>query len=495
MTAAGSIVLRDCRVGEALRPSLASVSFELGAGEAWGVVGPSGGGKEALAAALAGMARVAPNEGGSYRNDLAGRTAFLSFEAASALVAAELAADDSDYVEGGVSEGTPVRLYLAAALAGEEARRYPGGEGLEGHELAVECGVERLMDRGLRRLSTGECRRVMLCRALLSRPALLAAVEPYQGLDAASRAALAARLEAMAASGETALVLVDEAESLPASVAMLAEVSGGALRYAGPRAAYAPIRPTMGGPGAAGDLGPLPALRFPATEPLVELRDVTVSWSGRVVLDRLSWTVHQGEHWLVRGPNGSGKTTLLELISGDNPQAYREDVRVFGRRRGAGQSVWELRARLGLVSYRLHLEHRRLGSVTAEEVVASGLRDSIGLYGPASDGELEATRAWLRLAGFEGRGREAFGRMSYGEQRTLLVARAAIKEPELLVLDEPCHGLDGEQRRLVLGLLDAIAARGRSTILHVTHDPLEARPFERRVLELRPGSSPAWAIA
>jgi len=237
-----------------------------------------------------------------------------------------------------------------------------------------------------------------------------------------------------------------------------------------------------------------PGLGEQGDTPLVELRDVTVSWSGRAVLDRLSWTVRRGEHWLVRGPNGSGKTTLLELVTGDNPQAYREDVSVFGRRRGSGQSVWELKSRIGIVSYRLHLEYRYLDESPLEDVVVSGFRDSIGLYAEASDGERAAARAWLGLAGFAGRGRERFGRLSFGEQRALLVARAAVKSPELLVLDEPCHGLDGEQRRFALSVLDAVADRGESTMLHVTHDPDEVRPFCRRVLELRPGSSPSWAV-
>jgi len=228
--------------------------------------------------------------------------------------------------------------------------------------------------------------------------------------------------------------------------------------------------------------------------PLVELRDVTVSWSDRAVLDGVSWTVGRGEHWLVRGPNGSGKTTLLELLSGDNPQAYREDVSVFGRRRGSGETVWELKSRIGLVSYRLHLEYRYLGDSTLEDVLVSGLRDSIGLYEEPSDSERELARRWLALAGLDGRGRRSFGSLSFGEQRAVLVARAAIKAPELLILDEPCHGLDEAQRRFVLSLMAAIAERGESTMIHVTHDPDEVQPFERHVLELRPGSSPSWGI-
>ena len=198
---------------------------------------------------------------------------------------------------------------------------------------------------------------------------------------------------------------------------------------------------------------------------------------------------------LIRGPNGSGKTTILELITGDNPQVFRNDVRLFGSRRGSGETIWELKARMGIVSYRLHLEYRFLEDLSLEEVLVSGLRDSIGLYGnPAGDGELLLARLWLSLAGFAGRGGERFGRLSYGEQRALLVARGAVKGPELLILDEPCHGLDDAHRDLVLNVLGAVAAHGRSTLLYVTHDPAELLPGLSRVLELRPGQSPMWAI-
>jgi molybdate transport system ATP-binding protein len=186
---------------------------------------------------------------------------------------------------------------------------------------------------------------------------------------------------------------------------------------------------------------------------------------------------------------------LLELVTGDNPQAYCNDVRVFGQRRGSGQTIWELKSGIGIVSYRLHLEYRYLEDLALEDVILSGLYDSIGLYTTVSDGERRLARTWLDLAGFAGRGRQQFGQLSFGEQRALLVARAAIKLPELLVLDEPCHGLDESQRSFVLSLLAAIAQRGQSTMIHVTHDPDEVQSFETHVLDLLPGQSPMWAVS
>jgi molybdate transport system ATP-binding protein len=224
------------------------------------------------------------------------------------------------------------------------------------------------------------------------------------------------------------------------------------------------------------------------------MRNVIVEWSGNRVLDQLSWRVLPGEHWLIRGPNGSGKSTLLEMITGDNPQVYSNDVWLFGRKRGTGETIWEIKERLGIVSYRLHLQYRAMNGLSLETVLVSGFHDSIGLYEAALENERAVARRWLSLCGFGGREEEAFGDLSYGEQRAVLIARAAIKRPLLLILDEPCHGLDEEHRARVLTLLQAIAERGVSTLLHVTHDPTEVLPCEQKILELRPGEKPMWRI-
>jgi len=506
------VAIEDCHVGDPWSPAIPSVSWRLRRGEAWIVTGPSGGGRDSLAAALCGSLRLAPNEGGSYRNLLAGRTAIVSFEEAAELMRRERYDDDSDFAEGGVSEGTSVRAFLAKALPTDEAAGYPRGDGLEANPIVVACGVTDVLDRGLKRLSTGEWRRALLCRALTSRPGLLVVVEPYEGLDTRTRAILASMLDALAEAtvagarftdgSEAAspiLVVVDRPEHAPAAANRVVELAGARITFEGSRLEYE-ARLELEDSRARQDTGrnavrKIAALwsrdvaAHPGEETVVELRNVTVGWSGRKVLDSLSWTVRRGEHWLVRGPNGSGKTTLLELISGDNPQAYREDVSVFGRRRGSGETIRELKERIGLVSYRLHLEYRYLAGLPLEDVLVSGFHDSIGLYVEPTDSERAIAASWLTVAGFDGRGRARFGSLSFGEQRALLVARAAVKAPELLILDEPCHGLDDDQRRFVLGLMSAIAAHGESTIIHVTHDPDEVMSFEHHVLDLGTGWS------
>ncbi len=516
MTGETLIEFRDCRIGSAMDPALPSVTWKMEAGESWIVTGPNGGGKSAFAAALAGTMSAEANEGGAVRNLFAGKAVIVSFEEAAALLVRERESDDSDFTEGGVDEGRTARAYIASS-----ARNFAAP--LETHPAVVACGAAPFLDRGLKRLSTGEVRRTLLARALAAEPELLVLDEPYEGLDAASRAALAGILDGLAAAGARgavdgkrppALVLVaDRWEHIPAAADRVVELRDRSIAYCGSREGYerlvAERKPTEAEESAARAAldkelaeaeieterfagGPREAAGGDA---LVEFNDVVVEWSGRRVLDGVRWRVDRGEHWLIKGPNGSGKTTILELISGDNPQVFRNDVRLFGLRRGSGETIWELKERMGIVSYRLHLEYRYMDDASLEEVLISGLHDSIGLYREAGDAERLLARRWLELAGFAERGAERFGTLSFGEQRALLVARGAIKGPELFILDEPCHGLDEEHRDRVLALLESIAARGRSTLLYVTHDPAELIPCIRNTLELRPGQSPMWAIS
>jgi molybdate transport system ATP-binding protein len=167
----------------------------------------------------------------------------------------------------------------------------------------------------------------------------------------------------------------------------------------------------------------------------------------------------------VVGRSGAGKSALLSLILADNPQAYANDVALFGRRRDTGETIWEIRERIGCVSPELHLFH--LPGQTALEVVSSGFHDSIGLYRGASPRQLRAATSWLRKLGILRCQERRFGELSEGEQQLVLLARALVKEPELLILDEPCQGLDAANRRRFLNLLEGVLRRSDNTLIHV----------------------------
>ena len=198
---------------------------------------------------------------------------------------------------------------------------------------------------------------------------------------------------------------------------------------------------------------------------------VTVGYGDRCILKDLNWTVRTGEHWGLLGPNGSGKTTLLSLISGDHLQAYANEIRLFGHRRGSGESIWDIKSRIGLVSSEFQCRFNR--PFTVQDVVQSGFFDSVGLYRYVGKEQAHDAALWMAFFGIQNKADTIFNRLSYGEKRLVLLARAMVKNPELLILDEPCQGLDPANRRVIIELVDTIGRETSTQILYVTHHEYE----------------------
>ncbi len=215
---------------------------------------------------------------------------------------------------------------------------------------------------------------------------------------------------------------------------------------------------------------------------LVRLRKVTVRYGAATILRGIDWTVRAGESWALLGPNGSGKTTLLSLILGDNPQAYVNEVEVFGRRRGSGESIWEIKQHIGWVSPELHLHFN--DAATCLEVVASGFRNMVGLFELPTPRQRRAARKQLAQFGMLAAAETPLFALSAGLQRMVLLARALVKQPRLLILDEPCQGLDPAHRALFIRTVDALLRKPAVTAIYVTHRLDEIPPSIQRVLRL-----------
>ena len=200
---------------------------------------------------------------------------------------------------------------------------------------------------------------------------------------------------------------------------------------------------------------------------LVILHDITIRYGSRTILDRLSWTICEGEHWALQGRNGSGKSTLLSLICADNPQSYACDITLFGKRRGSGESIWEIKRRIGYVSPELHRSYQR--NLPALSIVASGLKDTVGLYVRATEEEKQLCLQWMQRFGIESLAQRSFMQLSSGEQRLILVCRAFVKSPDLLILDEPMHGLDMPRQQLVKDIINDYCSDPHKTLIMVTH--------------------------
>ena len=527
------ISINECRIESSRGNLLENVSWKMRSKEAWLVVGANGSGKTNFLNALAGDgARFVPNKDGAFFSNIFENSAeIISLEKVAALIEEERANDESEYVEGGVDHGRTARVFLCEGILGKKIRRKTNGEfeipeeaaRLENFPEMKLCGIENILDRGLKYLSTGEIRRTYLCRALLGKKRLLILSDPFAGLDAQSRKILLDFFDGIATRqlknfGEESgafpriILSMERFNEIPESINCVLEFSKNAISFCGSRREYEEIlsqrqkensdfreknkiefKQTVQNLVAENSAENFSDEKNSAEKILVEMRGVNVGWGEHRVLRDLSWTLRRGEHWLIRGPNGSGKTTFLELITGDNMQVFCNDVKIFGARRGSGETIWDIKKRLGIVSYRLHVEYRMVGQ-NLLGVIVSGFHDSIGLYEAASDVEIAAAKKWLALGGFSGRENEQFSNLSYGEQRAILILRASVKSPEILILDEPCHGLDENFRQKILDLLETIAESGTTTLLHVTHDPSEALACEKNILEFLPNENPMYKI-
>ncbi len=535
------ISLSDVRIQDLYGTKISSLTWQMKAGEAWLVTGANGGGKADFLNALAGTEQFASNKDNSIvHTQFENSAETVSLERAARLIQEERDLDETEYMDR-IDEGRTGRRFICEVLGGPDTKHrnlpLPAiAERLETLPEVKLCGVENILDRGLKFMSTGEIRRTLLCRALLSQKKLLILSDPFAGLDAKSRTILLEFFQTMvgrqkdntasengAFNGTSIILGMERFHEIPETITHVLEFTDKKVSFSGTKADYEKLRAQRENENKAAreqeksdfleqlknaktdtqvlikEDKPLAdtVISSSKTAPeaaLIQMNNVNVGWDGRSVLKDFNWTVLPGEHWFIRGPNGSGKTTLLELITGDNKQVYSNDVWLFGRKRGTGETIWDIKEKLGIVSYRLHVEYRMVGNTDLESVIISGFHDSIGLYQAKTDIETAAARKWLKLAGFEGREKESFSKLSYGEQRAILIIRAAVKNPKVMILDEPCHGLDENYRRKILDLLETIAETGSTTLLHVTHDPSEALEAEKHILELCPGESPMYKI-
>ena len=424
----------------------------------WLICGNNGSGKSALAAILTGAGDIRHG----IVKDLPQRIGVVSFEAQQALIEAERRKDDADIMDV-IAEGTPVAKIIAAV-----AKNKPLAD-----QLCNKFGLTPLLNRAFRKLSTGESRKVMLIRALTCEPELLILDEPFEGLDVTSLEALQSHLNDIASTTPIIMVL-NRLDQCPAFITHLAYINNGELAQQVSRKDTEAWQQMQGLlhlktselslPATDTDTA-LPALD--ATAPLVRITEGTIKYPDTVIFEHLNWTINQGEHWQLTGPNGSGKTGLLSLITGDHPQCYVNDIFVFGFQRGSGESIWQIKQFIGYVSTALQWEYT-VGT-SLRNVIISGFYDSIGLYSKPTDNQRKIADEWLEVLGMKSRADETFNSQSYGDQRLLLIARSMVKHPPLLILDEPCLGLDDMNRQRVLALIELICKRSDSTVLYVNH--------------------------
>ncbi len=331
-----------------------------------------------------------------------------------------------------------------------------------------------IWDKQLVSLSSGEMRKYQLARSLAVRPRIVIIDSPFIGLDRETREMLCNLFEELIGRWNMQIILiVARPEDIPSFITHVVEVKDKVCMPMVKKdrfmSDYRADVPTLSRE-LVNIMHALPEHDMDSDE-IVRCNKVSLRYGSRCILDRLDWTIRKGEHWALLGRNGCGKSALLSLIYADNPQSYACDISLFGRARGTGESIWEIKKRIGYVSPEMHRSYSR--HYPAIDIVASGLHDSVGLYKKITNEEREACRVWLQIFGMSEFENRDFYYLSSGEQRMILLARAFVKNPSLIILDEPLHGLDAAKRSLAMQIIKAFCDQPQKTMIIVTHYPEE----------------------
>lgn len=451
---------QQCTLARGHHAVLAQLDWAVKRGEHWLITGANGAGKSTLAEAISGRHRIMSGERRwpGLAEAPAKAIRLISFTDTGPLFHNANAVHyyQQRFNAFDADGHLTVREYLLANGHTETSAR----AALSLLKAADLLHLERI------KLSSGQTRKLLLAKCLAGRPGVLVVDNPYLGLDAGSRVRLNRLLdELVSATGVTLLLAVPRVTTLPACLTHHLHLSGGSGEVV--ELEKVNMEKSILAPA-----GPATPLSFPPATPgapaaaVIRLEEVTIAYADKVVLNRLSWQVHPGEKWLVSGSNGSGKSTLLSLLYADHPQAYANRIFLFGKRRGRGESIWDIKRRIGFTSPELHAFFD--GNLLGREVILSGLNDTFLPPQHPTEQQLSLLADLLNFAGIRALADRRFRECSTGEQRLLLLLRALIKAPPVLLLDEPFQGLDAHRIKRCRELLATVLTPDR-TLIFISH--------------------------
>jgi molybdate transport system ATP-binding protein len=487
--------------------------WQIESDQHWAILGPNGSGKSTLVRALwggvplrSGRVLYGFGDGHPHGQTIPQREkiGYVSFETHQRLMEHEETLEELRAYAGKTDEVTTARDVILSGLS--KTGEVTAEEEKRAQEIAQLLSIENLLDRGVTQLSTGEIRKTLIARALMKSPKLLILDEPFDGLDERSRSSLAESIDHLMASSVRVVLVTHRVDEIVSHITHVLFVKNGRLFMQGPKEEMLTSEKVSKLFGSnltlekvngryrvsyGDEKRPKMDLTFfyrdvlhDAPEILVEMKDTTVRYGEFVALDRLNWVMRKGENWAILGPNGSGKSTLLRLILGDNVQGYANQITLFGRRKGTGETLWEIKKRIGVVSSELQIQYRK--KMSAYDVIASGFYDSIGLYQYPTEEQKAVVDGWIELLDIGSIAKEPYHHLSYGQKRMILLARAMVKPPLLLVLDEPCHGLDMLNRRRILNIVEMIGET-QTNILYVTNHRDEILNCITHIMKLQRG--------
>jgi molybdate transport system ATP-binding protein len=440
--------ISDVSVSLGAKPVVTSISFEILSGQKTAIVGPMGSGKTSLAKALAGRLFRTGEVFFSSRNP--DKRAYV------------LLVEQQHQFK---NRSNLSEFYLQQRFNSSDCEdAYTVEEELAGLEVGDWVSVfelSGLLKRPLIQLSNGENKRLQIVKSLAYQPDWLILDNPYVGLDVNGREILTKGLLSLEARG-TYFILISSPGDVPNFIDQVIELPSELDVSAKPAPLLLPVDPF---------------------EIAVKMEKVQIKYGTKTILSDFSWEVKRGERWAIKGPNGAGKSTLISLITADNPQAYSQNITLFDQKRGTGESIWDIKRKIGYLSPELHLYFKEGGSCFS--VVASGLFDTLGLFKRLSDEQTAQVNQWMQVMGITYLAERSFLQISGGEQRMVLITRALVKNPALLILDEPCQGLDRVQTEYLKSVLDYLAENSEMTLLYVSHYDRDIPSCVNQVLELK----------
>ncbi|MFT0716056.1 ATP-binding cassette domain-containing protein [Flagellimonas lutimaris] len=357
----------------------------------------------------------------------------------------------------GLNELQPLNGLL---FSRSEINRYMDEE--ERHDIKI---LTKESDQPLKTMSSGEQKKALLNHLLQQNPDFMVLVNPFDNLDVATQAKLKEQLLSIASNKILVQLVSRLGDILPVTTHFF-KLDGDSLhQYDSPDTFWNENNTETFNFNGTIPL-PLSPVEVEGIE-LVSFKNVSVSFDGRQVLNQINWTIRKGEFWQIIGPNGSGKSTLLSMITGDSHKGYGQDLTIFGQKKGSGESVWELKQKIGY--YTPVITNKFRGYHSLENMIISGLHDSIGLYVQPTDSEKHLAHEWLNLLNLKDRKEDHFRDLTVGEKRLVMVARAMVKHPPLLILDEPTAGLDDASANLFVALVNKIAKESDTAIVFVSH--------------------------
>lgn len=445
------------------------LNWTIEEGQQWAVIGPNGAGKTLIADTL--QRKFALKEGDvtfGYEGSVSYLVKSIAFKDIYSLADCR----NSYYQQRWHStetEDVPTIEELLSEHAGTE----------DFHKALSLFGIEEFLPKKLIFLSSGELRKFLIIRTLLTRPRVLILDNPFIGLDASSRDVLIEMLSQMTKlKSVQVILLLSNPNDIPEMITHVLPVRQRRclpvcsredfLRQTGLIAELFPSESEDNSVPVEPFALPVKDKVEPSTHAVTfRMEQVSIKYGSRTILKELDWEVKNGEKWALFGPNGAGKSTLLSLIYADNPQSYANTLYLFDRKRGSGESIWDIKRRIGYVSPEMHLFY--MENVPTLHIVGSGFFDSIGLYRKCTEEQQNIALEWMRVFGIEELKDRSFLTLSSGEQRLALLARAFVKDPDLIILDEPLHGLDVSNKKKAAGIIEQFCSRPGKTLIYVTH--------------------------